>query len=97
MNTLQVVLLNPVVVAAASGIPSTCEVLSTVTRADTEEPQAASMAGPTARTGGEVMMPWERTGVAARAAIRRGFIKTIIGFVGINESDQHGERMKMNE
>lgn len=63
--------LNVGSLAAASGSPSTCEVLSAVTWAATEAPQFAIMAGPTARTGGEVMIPWaEMRGARKRVRVR---------------------------
>lgn len=34
-------------------------------------PQAASMAGPGRRAGGEVMLPWAETNVTAKAAMAR--------------------------
>ena len=64
MNTLHAVLLKFGRAAAASGMPSTWLVLSAVTRAATEEPHADIMAGPTARTGGEVINPCPRTVLA---------------------------------
>ena len=71
MKTLQAVLLKLVIWAAASGMPSTCEVLSAVTSAATEAPHAAVIAEPTARTGGWVMIPWERTICVKAEAARR--------------------------
>jgi len=53
--------------SAASGMPSTCEVLSEITSCVTAEPHAAVIANPTARTGGEVMIPWEMTMVVRLA------------------------------
>jgi hypothetical protein len=57
MNTLQAVLLKVEIKAAASGMPSTWELLSAVPRAATEAPHAAVIAGLTARDGGELMRP----------------------------------------
>jgi len=70
MKRLHAVALKLVSAAAASGMPSTWEVLSAVTRAATEAPQAASIAKPTARIGGEVIRPWPKAVDARLAAIR---------------------------
>lgn len=52
-------------------MPSTCEVTSDFTRADTEAPHAASIAAPAVRTGGEVMTPWARTVAVKAEAVKR--------------------------
>ena len=57
MKRLHAVLLKFDSNAAASGMSSIWLVLSAVTRAATEAPQADIMDDPTARTGGEVTMP----------------------------------------
>jgi hypothetical protein len=77
MNTLQAVLLKFGRAAAAPGMPSTWLVLSVVTRAVTDEPQAEIMAGPTARTGGEVIIP------SPKAVLTKNRIKgeTMISFL----------------
>jgi hypothetical protein len=61
IKILHAVLLKFAFAAAALGLPSTWLVLSTVTRAVTEEPHADIIAGPTARTGSEVIIPWPTT------------------------------------
>lgn len=58
---MQAVELKPGIRAAASGMSSTWLVLSALTRAETDVPQAASIAGPAVRVGGDVISPWDRT------------------------------------